>query len=156
MGKLSDEKKTVRMVSFEPKLRATVEKASESGEAVAVANCSVQESNKEGFDGMEIVTDMRTTALKSPQKFSIGDDVRSEASSLSGSVDVLAIEWACCQSACKCDGEIPVSATSGKGGGQTSWWNTNKARFCDCRLYQVLSKVLLGKRRWCIGAWLQL
>ena len=45
-GKLSDGKKTVQMVSFEPKLRATVEKAWESGEAVAVTNCSVQESKK--------------------------------------------------------------------------------------------------------------
>ena len=41
---------------------------------------------------MERVTGTRTTVLKSPKKFSIGDDVRSEASSLSGSVDVLAIE----------------------------------------------------------------
>ena len=54
-GKLSDGKKTVRMVSFEPKLRATVEKAWESGEVVAVTNCSVQERKKGGFDEMEIV-----------------------------------------------------------------------------------------------------
>ena len=91
-GKLSDGKKTVRMVSFEPKLRATVEKAWEGGEAVAVTNCSVQESKKGGFDGMEIVASTRTAVVKSPKKFNIGDDVKSEASSLCGSVDLMAIE----------------------------------------------------------------
>ena len=35
--------------------RATAEKAWESGEAVAVTNCSVQKRKKGGFDAMEIV-----------------------------------------------------------------------------------------------------
>ena len=64
------------------------EKARESGEAVAVTNCSVQESKK---GGMEIVAGTRT-GVKSPKKFTIEDDAKSEAASLSGSVDLLAIE----------------------------------------------------------------
>ena len=69
------------MVSFKPKLRTTVEKQRDSGEVVAVTNCSVQESKKEGFDGMKIVAGMQMTVLKLPQKFSI-HDLRGEASSL--------------------------------------------------------------------------
>ena len=57
-----------------------------------MTNCSVQKSKKEEFDGMKIVVGMQMTVLKSPKKFSIGDDVRSEVSSLSGSVDTLAIK----------------------------------------------------------------
>ncbi len=49
-GQLSDGKTTVRLVSFEPKLRAEVDKARASGEEVAVTNCSVQKSRKGGSD----------------------------------------------------------------------------------------------------------
>lgn len=59
---------------------------------MAVTNCSVQKSKKEEFDGMKIVVGMQMTVLKSPKKFSIGDDVRSKVSSLSGSVDALVIK----------------------------------------------------------------
>ena len=69
------------MVSFKPKLRTTAEKQKDSSEAVAITNCFVQESKKEGFDGMKIVAGMRTTVLKLPQKFNI-HDVRGKASSL--------------------------------------------------------------------------
>lgn len=41
-GKLSDGKQVLCMISFEPKLRAEVEKVRESREAVAIKNCSVQ------------------------------------------------------------------------------------------------------------------
>ncbi len=47
-GQLSDGKKTVRVVSFEPKLRAEVDKARASGDGMAVTNCSVQKSERAG------------------------------------------------------------------------------------------------------------
>ena len=40
-GKLSGGNQTVRMVSFEPKLRGDLERNKKSGEGVAVVNCSV-------------------------------------------------------------------------------------------------------------------
>ncbi len=75
-GQLSDGKKTVRMVWFEPKLRAEVEQARVSGEGVAVTNCCVQESKKPGCEALEIVAGNRTTVVKSPKKYRIGEDVR--------------------------------------------------------------------------------
>ena len=43
-GQLSDGKKTIRMVSFKPKLRGVLDKIRKSGEGVALVNCSIQEA----------------------------------------------------------------------------------------------------------------
>ncbi len=91
-GQLSDGKKTVRMVSFEPKLRAEVEQAQVSGEGVALTNCCVKESKKQGCDALEIVAGSRTTVVKSPKKYRIGEDVRCASASVCGSRDVLTLE----------------------------------------------------------------
>ncbi len=92
-GQLSDGKKTVRMVSFEPKLRAEVEKARESGEGVAVTNCTVQKSRKEGCDALEIVAGHRTNVVKSPKKFKVDDEaIRSAAVGVCSSMDVKTLE----------------------------------------------------------------
>ena len=49
-GKLSDGKKTLRIVSFEPKLLGDLERITNSGERVAVVNCSVQKSKRPGSE----------------------------------------------------------------------------------------------------------
>ena len=47
-GQLSDGAKTVRFVSFEPKLRPQVEEARESLRRVALKNCIVKRSREAG------------------------------------------------------------------------------------------------------------
>ena len=45
-GELSDGKKLVRMVSFDPSLQSEMKKAQESESVVAVANCQVKQSTR--------------------------------------------------------------------------------------------------------------
>ena len=47
-GQLSDGSKTVRFVSFEPKLRSQVEQAKEGLRGAALANCTVKRSREAG------------------------------------------------------------------------------------------------------------
>ncbi len=89
---LSDGKETVRVVSFEPKLRAEVEQARESGDEVAVTNCCVKKSRKPGCEGLEVVAGSRTTVVRSPKKFKINEGVRSTAASVCGPKDIRTLE----------------------------------------------------------------
>ncbi len=89
---LSDGKETVRVVSFEPKLRAEVEQARESGDEVAVTNCSMQKSRKPGCEGLEIVAGSCTSVVRLPKKFKIDEGVRGAAASVCGPMDVLTLE----------------------------------------------------------------
>ncbi len=91
-GQLTDGKKTVRVVSFEPKLRREVEQARESGEGVAVTNCCVQKSKKPGCDSFEIVAGNHTSLAKSPKKFRIDEEIHSASANLFPSMDVLSLE----------------------------------------------------------------
>ncbi len=72
-GHMTDGKKTVQVVSFEPTLKAEVEKARKSTEGVALTNCLVQESKQPGKD-FEIKATSETTVAKSPKKFGGGQD----------------------------------------------------------------------------------
>ncbi len=65
---MTDGEKTLQVVSFEPTLRAEVEKARKSTEGVALTNCLVQESKQPGKD-FEIKATSETTVAKSPKKF---------------------------------------------------------------------------------------
>ena len=47
-GKISDGAKTVRFVSFEPKLRSQVEEAEKNLYGIALTNCAVKRSRKPG------------------------------------------------------------------------------------------------------------
>lgn len=62
------------MVSFMPKLREDVERARNTKEAVAIANCIVQRSKMEGRSNLEIVVGSHSSVQKSPKKFCIDDE----------------------------------------------------------------------------------
>ena len=64
-AKLSDGRKVVRLVSFDPTLRESLEQLRSEGSTVAVSNCQV----KDGRDGeKEIVATTRTKVQASPRK----------------------------------------------------------------------------------------
>ena len=63
----SDGIKTVRVVSFDPKLKPKVDNAREKGEEVALTNCCVQK--RKDCDEMEIVIGNRSNLIKSPKRF---------------------------------------------------------------------------------------
>ena len=73
-GQFSDGKKTVRIVSFEPKLRSDLERLKNSSESVALMNCSVQKSKRPGSDELEIVAGSRSSCMPSPKKFKVDQD----------------------------------------------------------------------------------
>ena len=75
-GKLSDGKKTARLISFEPNLRPSLERSREDKKPVALVSCKIQEGK---FDSnLEIVTSKHTKVESSPKKFKVDDT--SEAS----------------------------------------------------------------------------
>lgn len=69
---LSDGDKTVRLVSFEPRLRKEVEDAYKTKREVAVKNCSVKRNRTDEF---EILVNNKSAITSSPKKFKIDDDV---------------------------------------------------------------------------------
>ena len=71
-AKLTDGEKSVRMVSFEPKLREVMEKAKGNKEAVMVKNCVIKEStygSSSVAPTYEIVASSRSKIELSPKKF---------------------------------------------------------------------------------------
>ena len=73
-GQLSDGKKTVRIVSFEPKLRSDLERMKNSSESLALMNCSVQKCKWPGSEDLEIVAGSRSSCMPSPKKFRVDED----------------------------------------------------------------------------------
>ena len=69
-GKLTDGKKTMRMVSFQPQLRSLrsqLQASLDAATSVALSDCQVKEG---GFQkGLEIVAASRSKVLPSPKKF---------------------------------------------------------------------------------------
>lgn len=94
--RLTDGKKTVRVVSFEPKLRSDIEKAREDGVEVAVSKCSVQKGKRPGgteCDDLEIIVGSRTNLSKSPKKFKVDEtSIASCSSTSSGATEIRALE----------------------------------------------------------------
>lgn len=93
-GKLSDGKKTIRMVSFAPNLRGDLEKLRKSDEGVAVVNCIVQKSKMSVGEELEVVAGTRSSIMPSPKKFRVDEDAAS--SSVSGVVEIKRLEEVKC------------------------------------------------------------
>ena len=75
-GKLSDGKKTMRMVSFEPSLRSQLHESLKLSAPVAVTDCQVKPDNFTG--DLEIVApDKRSKVQMSPRKFKLPENFRS-------------------------------------------------------------------------------
>jgi len=68
-GKFSDGKKTVRLVSFEPKLHKEFQDAQREQRPVVIEDCIL----KRNRDQMEIVVDNKTTITNSPKKFRVNE-----------------------------------------------------------------------------------
>ena len=68
-GALSDGKKSVRVVSFDPKLRNQFEEAKKQHCGVALKNCVVK--RKLQTDNFEILMNSKSSVVKSPKKFKV-------------------------------------------------------------------------------------
>ncbi len=73
-GRMTDGKKTVSVISFEPRLRTEVENARKSSEGVALTNCLVQRTKQPGAE-LEVKATAHTSVVKSPRKFELAEDV---------------------------------------------------------------------------------
>ena len=71
-SQLCDGKKTVCVISFEPKFRNEIEEAKKGQYGVALRNCCVKRGRAENND-YEIIAGSKSSILKSPKKFKIGD-----------------------------------------------------------------------------------
>lgn len=67
-GSFSEGKKTLRMISFEPKLREQFEEAQKSQSPVALKNCVVKRGRS---DGLEILVNSKSVLIRSPKKFKV-------------------------------------------------------------------------------------
>ena len=79
-GQLSDGRKTVRVVSFDPKLRGEIEEARQQRYGVGLMNCCIKRSRNPERNKFEVIVGNKTTVVKSPKKFKI--DTETEAASL--------------------------------------------------------------------------
>jgi len=66
-GKFSDGKKTVRVVSFEPRLHKEFQDAQREKRPVSIQNCLL----KRNRDEIEILVDSKTSITSSPKKFRV-------------------------------------------------------------------------------------
>ena len=73
-SQLCDGKKTVRVVSFEPKFRNEIEDAKNGQYGVALKNCCVKMSRLTDNDEFEIIAGHKTSILKFPKKFRIEEE----------------------------------------------------------------------------------
>lgn len=67
-GKLSDGKKTIRVISFNASLRDSLENSRSTNSAVRVVNCQIQNESTVGRTGFEILASNRTKVELSPEK----------------------------------------------------------------------------------------
>ena len=74
-GRLTDGKKSVRVVCFDPALRSMLQNACEKSAAVSVVNCGVKLASG-SKDEVEILTTNRSKVESSPRKFSVPTEMR--------------------------------------------------------------------------------
>ena len=70
-GKLTDGKKTMRIVSFEPVLRDGMDKTRLERSPVAIMNCQVKETTFSTTDKFEILASKRSKVQSSPHKMDL-------------------------------------------------------------------------------------
>ncbi len=74
-GRMSDGKKSVRVVCFDPTKRGALEDVRAKGSAVSVANCNVKGASG-SKEEMEIVTTNQSRVESSPRKFVVPTEMR--------------------------------------------------------------------------------
>ena len=77
-GQLSDGSKTVRFVSFEPKLRPQIQEAQGKSAAVLLKNCAVKRNREQA---LEVQVNSQTVITNSPTKFKIDEKAIKESES---------------------------------------------------------------------------
>ena len=77
-GKISDGAKTVRFVSFEPKLRSQVEEAKEDLCGITLTNCAVKQSREAGE--LEVLVSSQTKITNSSKNSKVDDKTINELS----------------------------------------------------------------------------
>ena len=73
-GRVSDRKKSMRVVSFELKLRSEKDIAQTEKKTIVLSNCGIKENSYEalsGGDGIEIIASSRTKVLPTPKKLKV-------------------------------------------------------------------------------------
>ena len=76
-GKVTDGKKTVRVVSFHPGLRNQMEKSRIEGSTVSIVNCQIKQATQVGSSDYEILASTRSTVEASPtKKFQLPQDLK--------------------------------------------------------------------------------
>ena len=88
-GHLSDGAKTVRFVSFEPKLRSQVEEAKDNLCGVALKNCTVKRSRDAG--GLEVLVSSQTKITNSPKKFKVDERALNECDTVK-SIEIVSLD----------------------------------------------------------------
>jgi len=71
-GRYADEKKVVRLVSFDLTVRNKLDNMRESGGGVVLQNCVVKRNNNNNF---ELHINKKTAVVSSPKKFKMGEDM---------------------------------------------------------------------------------
>ena len=71
-GRLTDEKKSVRLVSFDPSLRATFDAAKDDKKPIAINNCIVKHGRDAGQ--LEVLATSKSTIQMSPRKFMLTEN----------------------------------------------------------------------------------
>jgi len=87
-GCLSDGSKTVRFVSFDPKLRPQIEKAKEDLRGVSLTNCAVKRNRGE----MEVVVSTQSKILNSPKKFKVDESTLMNGSQGGSNMDIASLD----------------------------------------------------------------
>ena len=89
-GQLSDGCKTVRFVSFEPKLHSKVNEAREDLRGISLKNCAVKRS-RQGENELEVLVSSQTKIQNSPKKFKLdGETVKGDLKSNEIELEMLA------------------------------------------------------------------
>jgi len=70
-GSFSDGRKTLRMISFDPKLHEQFEEAQKSQSSVALKNCIVK---RERSNKLEILVNSKSSLIKSSKKFKVTEE----------------------------------------------------------------------------------
>lgn len=85
-GKLSDGKKTLRMVSFSSSIHGEMEKFHQEASPMVLVDCKVEETSYYGDKQLEIIATNRSTVEKSHQKLNLTSDLKTPENVVEGEI----------------------------------------------------------------------
>ena len=87
-GSLSDGSKTVRFMSFEPKLRPQIEQAREDLRGVSLSNCAVKRNRGD----KEVMVSNQSKILDSPKKFKVDQSTLMSVPQAESNMEITSLE----------------------------------------------------------------